>query len=216
MVASWTPKRWDKAHAITSIARELAATRGFDEFSLDELADAAGVSRRTLFNYFPGKADAVLGLPPQPLHELLQTFAAGGPSGDLLEDAIVVIRQIITDKAMCKSDWLFLGNALERSPKLLAAVGERFRAMGEDLFGLIAAREGAGVDQARAAAMLGVIAALIEASIKAFVRHPGQASLRELFDAHVAATRVLFADHLAWRAERAEQDQRTERDELAT
>ncbi|MGX1274585.1 TetR/AcrR family transcriptional regulator [Streptomyces phaeoluteigriseus] len=42
-------------------AIELFATRGYDNTTLDEVAAAAGVSRRTLFNYFAGKEDLALG-----------------------------------------------------------------------------------------------------------------------------------------------------------
>ena len=51
----------ETAHHISACSQLLADERGFDGFTMEDLADAAGVSRRTLFNYFPGKADAVLG-----------------------------------------------------------------------------------------------------------------------------------------------------------
>ena len=41
----------------------LADDRGFDGFTMDELAAAAAVSRRTLFNHVSGKLEAVLGPP---------------------------------------------------------------------------------------------------------------------------------------------------------
>ena len=43
-------------------AIDLTLERGLAGFTMQELADAAGVSRSTLFNYFPGKVDAVLGV----------------------------------------------------------------------------------------------------------------------------------------------------------
>ncbi|GGT87813.1 TetR/AcrR family transcriptional regulator [Streptomyces coeruleorubidus] len=42
-------------------AIELFATHGYDNTTLDEVAAAAGVSRRTLFNYFSSKEDLALG-----------------------------------------------------------------------------------------------------------------------------------------------------------
>ena len=41
-------------------AIDLTLERGLAGFTMQELADAADVSRSTLFNYFPSKADAVL------------------------------------------------------------------------------------------------------------------------------------------------------------
>ena len=40
---------------ITHVALELFATRGFDDVSVDDVAHAAGISRRTLFRYFSSK-----------------------------------------------------------------------------------------------------------------------------------------------------------------
>ena len=40
---------------ITHVALELFATRGFDDVSVDDVAQAAGISRRTLFRYFSSK-----------------------------------------------------------------------------------------------------------------------------------------------------------------
>ena len=40
---------------ITSVALELFASRGFDEVSVDDVARAAGIARRTLFRYYPTK-----------------------------------------------------------------------------------------------------------------------------------------------------------------
>ncbi|MDP3890466.1 TetR family transcriptional regulator, partial [Nocardioides sp.] len=77
-------RRHATAHRITQRAQELTLEHGLDGFTMDELADAADVSRRTLFNYFPGKIDAVLGAIPQIDPELLAVFRAGGPHGDLV------------------------------------------------------------------------------------------------------------------------------------
>lgn len=40
---------------ITRVALDLFATRGFDEVSVDDVARAAGIARRTLFRYYPSK-----------------------------------------------------------------------------------------------------------------------------------------------------------------
>jgi AcrR family transcriptional regulator len=44
---------------LSRTAVELFAKRGYDDVSAAEVADAAGVSRRSLFRYFPTKADLV-------------------------------------------------------------------------------------------------------------------------------------------------------------
>jgi len=40
---------------IADVALDLFATHGFDEVSVDDVAQAAGIARRTLFRYYPSK-----------------------------------------------------------------------------------------------------------------------------------------------------------------
>jgi AcrR family transcriptional regulator len=44
---------------ITAAAMELFAARGFDAVTVAEIARAAGVSEKTVFNYFPAKEDLI-------------------------------------------------------------------------------------------------------------------------------------------------------------
>lgn len=40
---------------VSNVAIDLFAARGFDEVSVDDVAHAAGIARRTLFRYYPSK-----------------------------------------------------------------------------------------------------------------------------------------------------------------
>jgi len=40
---------------LSNVAIDLFAARGFDEVSVDDVAEAAGIARRTLFRYYPSK-----------------------------------------------------------------------------------------------------------------------------------------------------------------
>lgn len=53
-VETWT--------VIHEAAASLAQQRGLEQATVDVIAESAGVSPRTFFNYFPAKEDAVLGL----------------------------------------------------------------------------------------------------------------------------------------------------------
>ena len=46
-------------HELAAVAQRLFLERGFDRTSVDDIAVAAGISRRTFFRYFPTKADVL-------------------------------------------------------------------------------------------------------------------------------------------------------------
>src|SRR4029453_17987831 len=52
-------KKADTRDAIRASAVDLFCERGFDQTTMDAIAEAADVSVRTVFRYFPGKEDLV-------------------------------------------------------------------------------------------------------------------------------------------------------------
>jgi AcrR family transcriptional regulator len=53
-------KKWETRRRISDVATGLFFARGFDNVTIAEVAEAAGVSRMTVFNYFPRKEDLFL------------------------------------------------------------------------------------------------------------------------------------------------------------
>src|SRR3546814_20313093 len=99
---------------------------------MDELAEAAEVSRRTLFNYFPGKLDAVLGPGPELGNSHLETFQAGGPTGEFLEDIKVLISELVEVKGFDRAEAEVPRRIFKTNPRLLLAVHDRFHAVPTD------------------------------------------------------------------------------------
>lgn len=62
-------KRNDTYQALHDAAAQLVLDRGLAHVTVDEIAERAGVSPRTFFNYFPAKEDAVLGVRAPQLSE---------------------------------------------------------------------------------------------------------------------------------------------------
>ena len=80
---------WDH---ISNVAIDLFAARGFDEVSVDDVAQASGIGRRTLFRYYPSKNalpwgdfDAHL----SHMRDLLNDLEPGVPIGDALRTALL-------------------------------------------------------------------------------------------------------------------------------
>ena len=73
-------------------ALDLFARQGYDETTVDEIAAAVGVSRRTFFRYYESKPDVVWGefdAELVRLREQLQTAPAGEPMMDVLRRAVM-------------------------------------------------------------------------------------------------------------------------------
>lgn len=76
--------------ALIAAARALTADVGLAGFTVEELCERVGISRRTFFNYFASKDDAVLGYAIQsPLAELEQEFLDSRDRGESLLTALV-------------------------------------------------------------------------------------------------------------------------------
>jgi mycofactocin system transcriptional regulator len=75
-------------HAVLeAVAFELFATRGFDETTIDDIAAAAGIARRTFFRYYPSKTDLVWGDFAGEL-DRLRAWLAGVPPDMALMEAV--------------------------------------------------------------------------------------------------------------------------------
>jgi AcrR family transcriptional regulator len=71
-----TTSRTVRARRLEAAALELFAVRGFDAVTVDDLAAAGGVGRRTFFRYFPTKLDVVLGELDDALAALVLTLGS--------------------------------------------------------------------------------------------------------------------------------------------
>jgi mycofactocin system transcriptional regulator len=78
--------------ALEQVGFELFARRGFDRTTVDDIAAAAGIGRRTFFRYFASKNDLVWGDFEAELVKLEGLLAATDPAApmmDALRDAVV-------------------------------------------------------------------------------------------------------------------------------
>ena len=182
---------------IVRCAQRLCLDAGFDGFTMDELAEAAEVSRRTLFNYFPSKVDAVLGsaevpdLASEDLAEVTGTFRAGGPHGRLGDDLAELARHLLATQVIDRESARLRREVLTSSPRLLTVIHERFETVAEQILVLVLEREGPEFGPVRARLAVGVLVAVFDTAMETFSR--GEADDPELAD--------LVADNLGLVAE---------------
>src|SRR4051794_12256860 len=93
-------KKRETREALTHAALELFVERGYDETTLAEIAEAAGVSTRTIFAYFPSKEDILFSTLRTLLEALAQALARR-PAGT---DALTALRSFILSSAHEKTE----------------------------------------------------------------------------------------------------------------
>ena len=184
---------------IVRCAQRLCLNAGFDGFTMDELAEAAEVSRRTLFNYFPSKVDAVLGAAEAPdlaspgLQEVADRFRAGGPHGRLGDDLAELARHLLATQVIDRESARLRRTVLTSSPRLLGVIHERFETLAEQIVGLVLEREGPDFGPVRARLAVGVLVAVFDSAMEAFAQGgPDDPELADLVIDHLALVAELF------------------------
>ena len=81
------------AHELAAVAQRLFVAGGFEQTSIEDVAAAAGISRRTFFRYFATKADVLFADSPAELARLRECLADPAPGLTYRE---VVTRSVTT------------------------------------------------------------------------------------------------------------------------
>ncbi|MBW4094064.1 MAG: TetR family transcriptional regulator [Acidobacteria bacterium] len=161
-------KRAATRAAITREARALTAKNGLHGYTIEEVCERVGVSRRTFFNYFPSKEDALIGhFDDEVSEELVQAFIAGGadsPAGDisptLLQDLVTFMLGISAEMSMPRADVLQLIEVIHKEPQIMAKMVGATADRDAEFAALIARRERVSADHPvvnLATQMMGII-----------------------------------------------------------
>jgi AcrR family transcriptional regulator len=148
-------KKAETRQAIADAALALAVERGPGDVTVDDIAAAAGVSARTVFNYFPTKEAAILGVDPQRRRDLLDRLAAR-PAG---EPPLQAMREALrSDDPASAVAWRTRGRLARDHPQLQSAYLAGFATLEDELTAVIAARLPAGPTNAAYARLVVIVA----------------------------------------------------------
>jgi AcrR family transcriptional regulator len=122
--------------AISAIATQMFVTRGFDDVTIAQVADAAGVAKMTVTNYFPRKEDLVFDRAGAVERHLAGVITARAPGDSML----AAIRRDYAE-AVARADVMLglsspaFARMIRSSPMLVSRVREmldqRERALGD-------------------------------------------------------------------------------------
>ncbi|WP_199241021.1 TetR/AcrR family transcriptional regulator [Naasia lichenicola] len=190
-----TERRLATSSRLTEVSRRLTAERGLTGFTIEEVCSEVGVSRRTFFNYFPSKEDAVFGVDEvDEARRFAEDFLARGSRGwsAVLDDLMDSIRGFAEHVGLNADDHVVFMRVLEREPKLLARFIGQGRLRDAAIVELVALREGVAHDDRNARAAVAIISTVMN-SVGSRLTDPHVSEhFAEELDATLAAIRVVL------------------------
>jgi AcrR family transcriptional regulator len=139
-------KKAETRRALSSAALRLADQFGPDGVTVEAIAEAAGVSPRTFFNYFPSKEDAIVGVTSRRSSEMLADLVARpeteAPLEALRATALATARRLEADA----DDMMRRRHLFQRHPTLAARHAAGFAEVERGLVEEVARRTGLDPD----------------------------------------------------------------------
>ena len=180
-------KKLQTRAALVEAALRLAAERGLDRVTVEDISEAADVSSRTFFNYFSGKDEAIVDghLADQDL--IRERFAAVPRGVTVLEAVLRAVAPVVEQMQQNRDQWLLRMRVVRENPalmmRLVAGGAAAERAMTE----AVAARIGVGPDHPYPPLVVAVTSAAYRAAMMRWASGRARRPLADLVDEAFAA-----------------------------
>jgi AcrR family transcriptional regulator len=183
--------------ALTTRARRLTAESGLNGFTVQQLCDEVGISRRTFFNYFPSKESAVLGIENGIDEVLLDRFvlarrAERSARRPLIDDLVDFAIEHFAAMSPAASDLDDIVKALQREPKLIATLIQSGRAEQLRFVELVVANDDSQ-DHLSAEVAIVTFESLVRLSVDTYLNQTAAAPFADILRHRVAQTRALYS-----------------------
>ena len=188
-------KKLATRHELRRVTLRLVAERGFSNVTVEEIAEAANVSPRTFFNYFPSKEAALFGSDPELKTATRDAIVHQQPG----EPVVTVLGSIMTAQARKVADdfaelggdpvqWLSRMRSARTDPQLHAVHGAQMAALERSLAEAIAQRLGTDVERDPYPGLLAAMATgVFRSSMSFWASSGGTVPLDRLVDLAFAA-----------------------------
>jgi TetR/AcrR family transcriptional regulator, regulator of mycofactocin system len=188
-------KRVTSREELEQTAFALFAARGFDETTVDDIAAAAGIGRRTFFRYFPSKNDVPWGAFDRELDRmrvLLKDFAPEMPLMEAVRLALIDFNRVPADQVPLHRRRMEL---ILRVPTLFAHSTLRFTAWRQVIAEFVADRTGRRPDELAPQAIAHAVLGVALAAYEHWLDDPA-ADIGTLLDDAMGQLDAAFADRL--------------------
>lgn len=179
-------RRCELRAAISAAAVDLVIERGLDAVTVDEIARAANVSRRTFFNYFPSKAAACIPDTPPAGRDAVKEFLTDRSVSTMTALARLMWHQVSAARRQSRAFDRF-HDMWRHEPGVRTQVYEILAGTEKELASLVARREGQSPDSVEAATVAAAAIAILRIAVERWrTDEPGsllEYRIRESFDA---------------------------------
>ncbi len=183
-----TRRRLETAAAIRDAAVDLVLAKGLDDVTTEMIAERAGISPRSFFNYFSFKEEALMPPPVTFAEEDVARFLAG--TGPVLSDMADLL---MTRFGAMKQDRWRMKRIYELAhdhPKLMLVRNRIFHQHEERLAALIARRLGVEASAEKPALLAAVVSATIRVAMTRWVQANNTTPAQELRKAFAQLSRL--------------------------
>lgn len=188
----WSRTRQAAIAEVGAVAMELFLDKGFERTTFDDIAAAAGISRRSLFRYFGTKEDIVLSHLADEGPRARDALAAR-PDDEPVWTALLNVLLLIDDGGGDRERLLKVSEMMYGVPSLRARSFEKHLQWQTDLLPEVKRRLGAASGDLQAAAVITSAVACLDAAGEIWTREKGAVPLGHLltdaFDAVRQAAR---------------------------
>jgi AcrR family transcriptional regulator len=194
-------KRAATRAAITAVARKLTAERGLNGYTVEEVCEQTDISRRTFFNYFPTKEDAILGHVDDEIPgDVIEGFIRGGESSapgeispTLFQDLIELSLKLSENMAASEEETRQLIGVIKKEPQLMLRIIGATEEREAEFARVLAIRE--GVEPGHPVVQMAVVLLgnIARKSSMAYFSDGNTRTYQELLLMNVSAARQLFS-----------------------
>jgi AcrR family transcriptional regulator len=191
----WELRRQRVAREIERTALTLFAQRGPESVTVEETAEAAGISIRTFFRYFASRDEILAATPRRELDELWRQVHSRPKSESLLEALVAAGHSVDARDPDDRELLLLFGIVAHRSPEqVMRGISHSMTVTNEVFQAIVSERLGLDPSDRRAGLLGAALSGVVGFTYSEWVTSGGSQPLGELLAESLGSIRDLLAD----------------------